>query len=155
MGHRPNNSQEKAKALAMTCCAVFEKEWMQCRETRVQSCPMHEKSSGKNSVWADSLVRWILMFSICSWVLPNNSYTVLGKIMKFLWVCFYDTGITKNDFCLWSFVSFLYMKSKLCKTGLYLRWMYVQCLVWLALSLSVASRHKGITEIINWECVFI
>lgn len=75
--------------------------------------------------------------------------------MKFLWVCFYDTGITKNDFCLWSFVSFLYMKSKLCKTGLYLRWMYVQCLVWLALSLSVASRHKGITEIINWECVFI
>lgn len=81
---------------------------------------MHEKSSGKKGVCAREragrLVKWILMFSIYFSVLPNNSYTVLGKTIQFLWACFCDTEIIKNDFCLQSFVSFVYMNSKLFKT---------------------------------------
>jgi len=57
------------------------------------------------------------MFSICFSVLPNHSYTVLGKTIQFLWACFCDVEIIKNDFCLQSFVSFVYMNSKLFKTG--------------------------------------
>lgn len=81
---------------------------------------MHEKSSGKKGVCARERagrhVNWILMFSICFSVLPNNTYIVLGKTIPFLWACFCDTEIIKNDFWLQSFVSFVYMNSKLFKT---------------------------------------
>ena len=120
-GHRFINSHQKPKALAITYCAAFEKGGMSCKEARVQSCPAHEKSLGEKNACAREragrLAKWIPMFSICFSVLPNHSYTVLGKTIQFLWACFCDVEIIKNDFCLQSFVSFVYMNSKLFKTG--------------------------------------
>lgn len=100
-------------------------------------------------------LKWILMFPICFSVLPNNSYTVLGKTIQFLWASFSDMEAIKNDFCPQCFVPFVYTSSKLFRIRVVSYWMYLQCF-YRCLSVSdVASRHRGTTKLITWACVFI